>query len=121
MSHQTTLPVPTCVSDTIYQTAQRLFSELWDGTPIRLLGIRSSKLLPLSEPVQMSLFDPSFSPAAQSVGGGPRADPASYTAKTGRADSQKERRLEQAIDSIRQKYGADAIVRGSLLDNSKKS
>lgn len=121
VSHQTTLPVPTCVSDTIYQTAQSLFSELWDGTPIRLLGIRSSKLLPLSEPVQMSLFDPSFSPAAQSVGGGPKADPASYTAKTGRADSQKERRLEQAIDSIRQKYGADAIVRGSLLDNSKKS
>lgn len=101
VSHQTTLLAPTCGSDTIYQTACQLFSELWDGTPVRLLGIRSSKLLPLSEPVQMSLFD-----LAQDKGQG---------------CSQKELRLEQALDSIRQKYGAGAVVRGSLLDGSMSS
>ena len=85
VSHQTTLLTPTCGSDTIYQTACELFAELWDGTPVRLLGIRSSKLTSIGEPVQMSLFD--------------LPDP----------------RLEKAIDSIRQKYGSDAIVRGSML------
>ena len=98
VSHQTTLPSPTCGSDMIYQTARRLLEELWDGTPIRLLGIRSSKLSPLTEPVQMSLFDP--------------------PQETGRTGGQKELRLEQAIDSIRQKYGAGAVVRGSLLGST---
>ena len=97
VSHQTTLLTPTCGSDTIYQTACKLFDTLWDGTPIRLLGIRSSKLSSVSEPVQLSLFD---LPESES--------------------DVKELRLEQAIDSIRQRYGADAIVRGSLLEKKEQ-
>lgn len=102
VSHQTTMQSPTAGSDTIYRTACALFDELWNGTPIRLLGIRSSKLVSAQEPVQLSLFD---LPAIQEKGSG--SGPLLSAAK--------EARLEQALDSIRQKYGADAIVRGSLL------
>lgn len=102
VSHQTTLQSPTAGSDTIYRTACALFDELWDGTPIRLLGIRSSRLFSAQEPVQLSLFD---LPAIQETknSGKPHLSAA------------KEAQLEKALDSIRQKYGADAIVRGSLL------
>lgn len=102
VSHQTTLQTPTAGSDTIYRTACALLDELWDGTPIRLLGIRSSKLLSAQEPVQLSLFD---LPAAniQEKNTAPHIS------------SEKEANLEKALDSIRKKYGADAIVRGSLL------
>ena len=102
VSHQTTMQSPTAGSDTIYRTACALFDELWNGTPTRLLGIRSSKLVSAQEPVQLSLFD---LPAIQEKGSG-FGSPISAA---------KEARLEQALDSIRQKYGADAIVRGSLL------
>ena len=41
----------------IYQASIELFRELWSGEPIRLLGIRTSKLSEESEPEQLSLFD----------------------------------------------------------------
>lgn len=102
VSHQTTLTTPTSGSDTIYQTACALLDELWDGTPIRLLGIRSSKLSSNSEPVQLSLFDMPVIAASENT-------------SVPRVSATKEAQLEKALDSIRQKYGADAIVRGSLL------
>lgn len=98
-SHQTTLQTPTSGSDTIYRISCALLKELWDGTPIRLLGIRSSKLVSAGEPIQMSMFDMSI----PSPGDKPSIS------------SRKEAQLEKALDSIRQKYGADAVVRGSLL------
>lgn len=94
-SHQTTLITPTNVSDIIYQTSCRLFDELWDNTPVRLLGIRASKLVDTSEPIQLSLFDLSDS-------------------STEKSDI-KNQKLDKALDSIRKKYGESAIVRGSMM------
>ena len=94
-SHQTTLITPTNVSDVIYQTSCRLFDELWDNTPVRLLGIRVSKLVDTSEPIQLSLFDLSDS-------------------TTERSDV-KSQKLDKALDSIRKKYGDSSIMRGSML------
>lgn len=101
VSHQTTLQTPTSGSDTIYRISCALLNELWDGTPIRLLGIRSSKLVSSQTPVQLSLFDM----------------PTISTDDKPPISSQKEAKLEKALDTIRQKYGADAVVRGSLLQN----
>ena len=117
VSHQTTLLTPTCGSDTIYQTACELLAELWDGTPIRLLGIRSSKLSSQAEPVQLSLFD--LPAPAQS-------DTARKQLASGNISSQKREQLDAALDSIRKRYGADAVTRGSLMNkkdtvSSKKS
>ncbi len=101
VSHQTTLLTPTNQTDTIYQTACALFDEIWDGTPVRLLGIRSSKLISCEEPVQLSLFDlPDMAPSASS-----RREPSAH----------KKEQLDAALDAIRARYGADAVVRGSLL------
>lgn len=93
-SHQTTLSTPTNTSDTIYKTASRLFDELWDGTPVRLLGIRCTKLVDIDEPVQMSLMDYDFN-----------------------EKDEKSKKLDSALDSIRKRYGSSAVVRGSMLKN----
>lgn len=93
-SHQTTLSTPTNTSNTIYKTACRLFDELWDGTPVRLLGIRCTKLVDIDEPVQMSLMDYDFN-----------------------EKDEKSKKLDSALDSIRKRYGSSAVVRGSMLKN----
>lgn len=56
-SHQRQLVRDTNSDTDIYAEAVRLFRELWDGRPIRLLGIRSSKLAGEAEPEQLSIFD----------------------------------------------------------------
>ncbi len=103
VSHQTTFPTPLCTTDSIYQAACHLFDELWNGTPIRLLGIRTSKLVSRSEPVQLSLFD---LPCGSGNHAGPEAASPSVS---------KQQKLDYALDAIRKKYGADSVVRGSLL------
>lgn len=96
-SHQTILDIPTCSTDVIYRQALALFDELWDGNPIRLLGIRTAKLISDSEPVQLSLFD--------------------YTKPV----SEKQQRLDEALDKIRRRFGEDAIKRGSLMGQKSPS
>ena len=57
VSHQMQLTKPTDEDRVLYESACRLFEETWDGEPVRLLGIRTSKLVDASEPVQLSIFD----------------------------------------------------------------
>ncbi len=91
VSHQGIPVQPTASTNDIYKQALALFDELWDGTPIRLLGVRCSKLTDDSEPVQLSLFD--------------------YEAPA----SEKQQKLDDALDKIRKKFGDDSVKRGSLL------
>lgn len=93
VSHQMALDTPTASTDIIYRQACALFDELWNGAPIRLLGIRTTKLVAEDEPIQLSLFD--------------------YSAPV----SEKQQKLDAALDSIRSRYGKDAIKRGSLLSS----
>lgn len=97
VSHQTLLEIPSASTDVIYKESSRLFDELWDGTPIRLLGVRTAKLVEEGGPVQLSLFD--------------------YASPV----SEKQKRLDAALDSIRKRYGNDAVKRGSLLDSPDSS
>lgn len=93
VSHQSVLATPSASTDVIYHAACALFDELWNGSPIRLLGIRTGKLAEEDEPVQLSLFD--------------------YAAPV----SEKQQKLDAALDKIRSKYGDNAIKRGSLMDS----
>lgn len=95
VSHQTVLPTPTASTDVIYRTACALFDELWNGAPIRLLGIRTSKLVQDSEPMQLSIFD----------------------ITSAKPKTEKEKKLDAALDAIRSRYGSDAVKRGSLLNS----
>lgn len=87
-SHQMQLLSPTNVSDTLYRASCQLFEEFWDGRSVRLLGVRTSKLSEEGQQ-QMNLFD--------------------------MAKSEKMQKLDKALDEIRGRYGASAVVRGSKM------
>lgn len=91
-SHQCTLVSPTNATSQIYDHAFKLFDECWDNSPIRLLGVSTSKIT--SESMrQISLLD-----------------------QLSEDKTKKLEKLDNAIDSIRKKYGEDAIRRASFLE-----
>ena len=94
VSHQRIMAAPTNITDEIYHTVCILFDELWDGSPIRHLGVHTSKVSREERGRQMSLFDTT--------------------------DYEKMERMDQAVDQIRKKFGSNAIMRASFLDNKKE-
>lgn len=96
VSHQKQIVRATNADKMIYQTACELFHELWDGQPIRLLGIRTSKLRECDAPEQMSIFD--FQEGVKDE-----------------RKNEKHQKLDQALDEIRKRFGDDAIKRGTFL------
>ena len=95
-SHQRQLFRATSNDSEIYHIAVELFDELWDKRPVRLLGIRSSKLQKEDEPEQLSIFD-------------------IQREQKDAARTEKQKRLDKALDEIRKKYGEDAVKRGRFL------
>lgn len=93
-SHQCVLEHATNITDEIYRAACRLFDELWDGTPIRLLGVQTGKVTREGENRQLSLFDDT--------------------------DYEKLEKLDRAMDSIRERFGSDAVRRASYLKPDTK-
>lgn len=98
VSHQQMLLSPSNSCNTIYETSKELFEELWNEMPIRLLGIRATKLTDENTPVQLDLFHYQLNSQSE----------------------EKNRKLDQAIDSIRSKYGKNAVVPASLLKKPQK-
>ncbi len=95
-SHQMTLLSPTQNTNDIHRAACLLFDELWDNSPIRNLGIQTSKLVSDASARQMNLF--------------------------GFETDEKKAKLDEAIDKIRNRYGSSSIQRASLakLNNQDK-
>lgn len=87
-TRQMPLTAPTQEGKELYRCACVLFDALWNGNPIRLLGVRSGKLTNAGDPFQMDLF--SYDPVATA----------------------KRQKLDQAMEKIKKKYGSDAIHRG---------
>ncbi len=92
VSHQTTLDSPTDVTEEIYRTVCQLFDQLWDQSPIRLLSVQTSQLT-TGEPRQLNLFE----------------DP---------RRREKLEKLDNAMDSIRSRFGESAVKRACFLDGS---
>lgn len=92
VSHQRQLFKSSFEEEIIYGEAVELFRELWNGQPIRLLGIRTSKLAGESEPEQISLFDAEFLEDS--------------------AKRAKKKQINDALKKIREKYGADIVKWG---------
>lgn len=97
VSHQRQLVKASNTDQIIYRTACELFEELWSGEPVRLLGIRTSKLVDDKEPEQMNLFD------------------FERQLKKEIAKDEKHKKLDKAVDEIRKRFGDEAITRGTLL------
>lgn len=109
VSRQTQIDIPTNSTDLITQTSKRLFHELWNQQPVRLLGIRTTKLVDENEPVQLSLFDLDFSDIS--------ANKTNANADFPKKPSpEKQKKLDAALDSIRKKYGKKAVTRASEME-----
>ena len=93
-SRQTTLPSTTNVTEKIYDCAKQLFQEGWDHTPIRLLGVSTSKASTESYE-QYNLFD--------------------------QDKFEKLSKLNSAIDKIRSRYGDDSIKRACFVEKEEAS
>lgn len=92
VSHQKQLSKATQTDRVLYEAARDLFEELWNGEAIRLLGIRTSKLVDEFEPEQITLFE-----------------------YQNQKQDAKQEKLNKALDEIRGKYGEGIITRGTLL------
>lgn len=111
-SHQRQMKRPTNSDTDLYREAASLYRELWDGRPVRLLGIRSSKLVGENEPEQLSIFD---IPAAQE-GRQEKSQAGKQTEERFAApDTERQKKLNRALDEIRKKYGENAVKRGRFL------
>lgn len=93
MSHQMQLQKPTDQDQVIYDTACQLFLEAWTGEPVRLLGIRTAKLVDASEPEQLSIFDIKFP----------------------EKPDEKHQKLNRAMEEIRKKFGDGAVMKASEM------
>ena len=90
-SHQVSLYSSTNITREIHQAACRLFDELWEGAPIRLLGIQTSRIVDEDDARQLTLFED--------------------------CNYEKLQKVDAAIDKIRGKYGIDSIKRASFLES----
>lgn len=89
--HQAVLDTPTNITLEIYEYACRLFDELWDGSPIRHLGVHTTRIVPEDDARQLSFLN--------------------------NFDFEKQEKLDTAIDSIRLRYGNDAIKRATFIES----
>ncbi|MDR0518688.1 MAG: DNA polymerase IV [Clostridiales Family XIII bacterium] len=97
--HQRRLDIPICSTDAIYAESKALFREAWKGEPVRNMGIYFSEISDSKEG-QLSLF------------GSGAANPADTCLGAGAGDSAESEALDKAVDSIRARFGEDAVTRG---------
>lgn len=124
-SHQSSTLSPCNDTDAIYRLSCSLFDQVWNGEPIRLLGIRSSRLTAEGEPVQLSIFDLPLHATSAKPMTAETAFPGSGGAKkegehVHSPSPEKLKKLDAAMDAIRKKYGKNAIHKGELTDFSDR-
>ena len=87
--HQMTLYNATDITIEIHRYACRLFDELWDGTPIRHLGIHTSRIKDGINIRQLDMFD--------------------------KTNYEKLEKLDRTVDAVRRRYGKDSIKRAAFV------
>lgn len=89
-SHQKALVSPTDLTLEIYHAARELFVQLWNGRPIRHLGVHTGKAQQDPSGRQISLFD--------------------------EMDYEKLTVLDKTVDALRERFGRDTLKRAVFLD-----
>ncbi|MBR4085480.1 MAG: DNA polymerase IV [Lachnospiraceae bacterium] len=90
MSHQRHLTTSTNLTSEIYKYACELFEELWNGAPIRHLGIHTSRIQDNDFSRQLTLFDTT--------------------------DYEKLARMDRTVDTLRERFGIDSVQRAIFLN-----
>ena len=94
-SHQACLHGATNITSALFEAACRIFDEVWDGQmPLRQLGVQVTKLS--SEPYQQFDLFSGISPIQY----------------------EKKLRLDEMVDSLRDRFGEDIIRRAKFVGNS---
>ncbi len=93
-THQTKLKNATDMPDEIFQISKRLFNEMWNLEPIRLIGIRVDQLVS-KDNYQLSIFE-DFK------------------------EREKQSKLEKIITKLKEKYGNNVIIKASLVRRNGK-
>ena len=93
ISHQIQLDRPSNDPTVLSETACALFLEVWSGEPVRLLGIRTSKLTDEAAPEQLSIFD----------------------IELPKEMDEKHRRVKKAMDELNARFGQGAVVKASMM------
>lgn len=89
--HQRTLTTATNITNELFEATACLFDELWDGyTPIRQIGVHTGRVTEETKGRQLDLFH--------------------------MLEYEKYEKLDKAIDSIRNRYGKEAIFRASYIN-----
>jgi DNA polymerase-4 len=88
-SHQRKFSSPIDCTNAIHELACKLFDELWKGEPVRQLGVRVSELT-LNNFHQLALFE---------------------------KDYEKQRTVDRAVDSLRERFGNGSVFRSSFLNS----
>ncbi|MDO5147355.1 MAG: DNA polymerase IV [Eubacteriales bacterium] len=125
-SHQRVLDYSTNTSGELHQICCRLFKELWDGTPLRLLGVRCTKLTEENLRPQMEqAVAPNLHIYENKASGQMMMDfgerDAALAEQKNRKRLEQERkhqklaRMDEALDKIKEKYGEDSIGRAGRL------
>lgn len=87
--HQMKLKNATNLTNEIFNTSKKLLDEMWEDKPIRLIGIRLDNLTKENN-IQVSLFD--------------------------KNENHRDIKLEQTLDSLKEKFGSSIIKNASLKD-----
>ncbi len=91
-SHQKKLWNASSSSEDIFKVAKELFLEMWDGEPIRLLGVSLTGLTD-SYQRQLSLFEEE-------------------------EETSQNQELDKVVDQLKKQYGSNIIQKASLMDNN---
>ena len=91
-SHQKRLEAATNLTIEIYNAACQLFADLWSGNSVRHLGVHTGRVQEGQLVRQMQLFD--------------------------ETNYEKLARMDETVDSIRERIGPDSIKRAALLGDS---
>lgn len=90
-SHQMTLRNATNITIEIHRYACQLFDDLWNGTPIRHLGIHTSRVRDGMDMRQLDMFD--------------------------ETDYEKLEQADATIDRIRRRFGIDSVKRAAFINS----
>lgn len=91
-SHQRKLFIPTDITKQIYEEAKKLLKELFNGSPVRLIGLRVEGLTSNKEN-QLCLFS--------------------------QKEYIKQQKLDKILDDLKQKYGYNSIKRAGKINVEK--
>jgi len=90
VSHQRRLSASTNLTGELYRHACELFEELWNGAPVRHLGIHTCRVQDSDFSRQLTLFDT--------------------------LDYEKLARMDLTVDRIRERFGIDSVQRAIFLN-----